>query len=216
MGGECSTTPRVTNSINRCPQDTPTLSSVMKYYTSTTEYNCGIDLHARQMYVCVMDRQGKKLVHTNVKDNDFQYFLKLIAPYKHSLTVCCECMFGWYWLADACQAAGLNFVLAHALYVRAIHGGKNKNDRVDSEKLTHLLRSNLIPPAYVYPTQQRPLRALLRQRIFYVCVGPNCWPASIAINWPTIASRPSRVAGPATTGKNSCSKPNSILCANWP
>jgi len=37
-------------------------------------------------------------------------------------------MFGWYWLADACQAAGLTFVLAHALYVKAIHGGKNKND----------------------------------------------------------------------------------------
>ena len=76
----------------------------MKYYTSTTEFNCGIDLHARQMYVCVMDRQGKKLVHTNVLNNDFEYFLKLIAPYKHDLTVCCECMFGWYWLADACQA----------------------------------------------------------------------------------------------------------------
>src|SRR5437870_13616259 len=55
-------------------------------------------------------------------------------PYKHSLTVCCECMFGWYWLADACQAAGLKFVLAHALYVKAIHGGKNKSDRVDSGK----------------------------------------------------------------------------------
>ena len=27
----------------------------MKDYTSTTEFNCGIDLHARQMYVCVMD-----------------------------------------------------------------------------------------------------------------------------------------------------------------
>jgi transposase len=77
-------------------------------------------------------------------------------------------MFGWYWLADACQAAGLTFVLAHALYVTAIHGGKNKNDRIDSEKLTHLLRSNLIPPAYVYPAAQRPLRALLRQRLFYV------------------------------------------------
>ena len=68
----------------------------------------------------------------------------------------------------ACQAAGLQFVLAHALYVKAIHGGKNKNDRIDSEKLTHLLRSNLIPPAYVYPAQKRPLRALLRQRIYYV------------------------------------------------
>src|SRR6266446_10231902 len=120
------------------------------------------------MYVCVMDKQGKKRVHTNVKDNDFKFFLKLVKPYQHSLTVCCECMFGWYWLADACQAAGLKFVLAHALYVKAIHGGKNKNDRIDSEKLTHLLRSNLIPPAYVYPSKQRPLRALLRQRMFYV------------------------------------------------
>jgi len=140
----------------------------MKYYTSTTEFNCGIDLHARQMYVCVMDRQGKKLVHTNIKNNDFAYFLKLVQPYRHDLTVCCECMFGWYWLADACQAAGLQFVLAHALYLKAIHGGKNKNDRIDSEKITHLLRTNLIPRAYVYPATLRPLRALWRQRLCYV------------------------------------------------
>ena len=77
----------------------------MKYYISTTEFNCGIDLHARQMYVCVMDRQGKKLVHCNIRNNDCEYFLKLVAPYRHDLTVCCECMFGWYWLADACHQA---------------------------------------------------------------------------------------------------------------
>src|ERR1700690_1817386 len=71
-------------------------------------------------------------------------------------------------MADACQAAGIHFVLAHALYVKAIHGGKNKNDRIDSENLTRLLRTNLIPPAYVYPAEKRPLRALLRQRILYV------------------------------------------------
>ncbi len=140
----------------------------MKYYTSTTQFNCGIDLHARQMYVCLMDRDGKKLVHTNIRNNDFAYFLKLVAPYRHDLTVCAECMFGWYWLADACQAAGLTFVLAHALYLKAIHGGKNKNDRIDSEKIAHLLRTNLIPPAYVYSADKRPLRALLRQRLFYV------------------------------------------------
>jgi transposase len=115
-----------------------------------------------------MDQNGHKLVHTNIRNNDFDYFLKLIEPYRHSLTVCAECMFGWYWLADACQAAGLPFVLAHALYLKAIHGGKNKNDRLDSEKLAHLLRTNLIPPAYVYPADKRPIRALLRQRILYV------------------------------------------------
>jgi transposase len=140
----------------------------MKYYTSTTEFNCGIDLHARQMYVCLMDRAGKKLVHTNIRNNDFNFFLKLVAPYRHDLTVCAECMFGWYWLADACAEANIHFVLAHALYLKAIHGGKNKNDRIDSEKLAHLLRSNLIPPGYVYPADQRPLRALLRQRLNFV------------------------------------------------
>src|SRR5258708_19873923 len=123
----------------------------MKYYNSTTQFNCGIDLHARQMYVCVMDRQGKKLVHTNVKDNDFDYFLKLVAPYKHDLTVCSECMFGWYWLADACQAAALTFVLAHPLYVHLIHGGKNKNDRATSQNPTPLLPPTPLPPPYSSP-----------------------------------------------------------------
>ena len=140
----------------------------MKYYTSTTEFNCGIDLHARQMYVCLMDRTGKKLVHTNILGNDFDRFLQLVQPYRHDLTVVCECLFSWYWLSDACHKAGITFVLAHALYLKAIHGGKNKNDRIDSEKLAHLLRSNLIPLSYVYPSAKRPVRALLRQRIYYV------------------------------------------------
>ena len=86
------------NILNPVPCGTYRMN-VMKYYTSTTEFNCGIDLHARQMYVCLMDRQGKKLVHTNIKNNDFEYFLKRIEHYKHDLTVCAECMFGWYWLS---------------------------------------------------------------------------------------------------------------------
>jgi len=140
----------------------------MKYYTSDTEFNCGIDLHARQMYACVMDRQGKKLVHTNIRRNDFDYFLKRIEPYRQDLTVVSECTFNWYWLADSCFDADIKFVLAHALYLNHIHGGKNKNDRIDSEKLAHLLRTNLIPPSYVYPAERRPVRALLRQRMSYV------------------------------------------------
>ena len=140
----------------------------MNYYKSTTEYNCGIDLHARQMYVCVMDKEGNKLLHTNIKGNDFDYFLKRVEPYRHDMTVVCESTFNWYWLADACFEADLEFVLAHALYLKHIHGGKNKNDRIDSEKLAHLLRANLIPPSYVYPSEHRPMRALFRLRMSYV------------------------------------------------
>ena len=59
----------------------------MKYYISATDYNCGIDLHSKNMYVCLMDRAGAILVHENIRDNDFGYFLKLVEPYRHDLTV---------------------------------------------------------------------------------------------------------------------------------
>ena len=38
-------------------------------------------------------------------------------------------MFTGYWLADLCAQEGLPFVLGHALYMKAIHGGKAKNDK---------------------------------------------------------------------------------------
>ncbi|MGK0186801.1 MAG: transposase [Verrucomicrobiales bacterium] len=111
----------------------------MRYHTSTTQYHCGIDLHSTQMYVCVMDTSGKVLLHMNIRGNDFDFFLHKIAPWRHDMTVCCECIFNWYWMADACHAAGLQFVLAHALYLKAIHGGKK-------QKRPHRLRK-IDPPA---------------------------------------------------------------------
>src|SRR6185436_9597011 len=174
----------------------------MKYYASTTEFNCGIDLHARQMYVCLMDRQGTLLLHTNIRNNDFEFFLKRIEPYRHDLTVCCECMFGWYWLADACQAAGLTFVLAHALYVKAIHGGKNKNDRIDSEKLAHLLRTNLSrPPTSIRRPNVRCARSCANGSSLSGSAA-NCSPASTPTNWPTTAPPSDKPAAAAIRGNN--------------
>jgi transposase len=48
--------------------------------------------------------------------------------------------------------------------MRAIHGGKAKNDRIDSHKIAALLRGGLIPEAYVYPRRMRATRELLRRR----------------------------------------------------
>jgi transposase len=115
-----------------------------------------------------MDKDGNILVHRNIKGNNFDYFIKLVEPYRHSLTVCCECTFNWYWLADACMDSGIEFVLGHALYMSAIHGFKTKNDKTDSMQIAHLLRCNLIPPAYAYPREKRAVRALLRKRIGFV------------------------------------------------
>jgi transposase len=81
------------------------------------------------------------------------------------MVVAVECLFTWYWLADLCAQEGLPFVLGHALYMKAIHGGKAKNDKIDAQKIAVLLRGGMLPQAYVYPTEMRATRDLLRRRM---------------------------------------------------
>src|SRR5262247_4860136 len=92
-------------------------------------------------------------------------FLQAIAPYREDVVVCVECIFTWYWLADLCTHEGIPFVLGHALYMKAIHGGKAKNDTIDAHKIAVLLRGGMLPQAYVYPAEMRATRDLLRRRI---------------------------------------------------
>jgi len=135
----------------------------MRFYSKQHRYYCGIDLHARTMYVCVLDQAGKVRLHRNLPC-DRGRFLRAINPYRRDLVVAAECMFTWYWLADLCAEQGIPFVLGHALYMKAIHGGKTKNDRVDALKIASLLRGGNIPMAYVYPPNMRSTRDLLRRR----------------------------------------------------
>ena len=140
----------------------------MRFYTGQHRYYCGIDLHARTMYVCIQEHaSGDVVLHRNLRC-DPELFLKTIAPYRDDLVVATECIFCWYWLADLCAREGITFVLGHALYMKAIHGGKAKNDKIDSRKITVLLRAGALPQAYVYPPGMRATRDLLRRRLFFV------------------------------------------------
>jgi transposase len=136
----------------------------MRFYTQQHQFYCGIDLHARTMYLCILNRDGEILVHRNMPAGP-DPFLKTIAPYREDLVVCVECIFTWYWLADLCAREGIPFVLGHALYMKAIHGGKAKNDKIDAQKIAVLLRGGMLPQAYVYPAEMRATRDLLRRRI---------------------------------------------------
>jgi transposase len=136
----------------------------MKFYTKTHQYYCGIDLHAKNLYVCILDSEGAICVHKNIGANP-EALLKLIQPYRHAMVLGVECMFTWYWVADFCEEQGIEFVLGHALYMKAIHGGKAKNDKIDSHKIAVLLRGGMFPQAYVYPAELRGTRDLLRRRM---------------------------------------------------
>ena len=140
----------------------------MRFYTGQHRYYCGIDLHARTMYLCILDHEsGKIVLHRNVRCEP-GLFLQAIKPYRGDLVVGVECIFCWYWLADLCTREGIPFVLGHALYMKAIHGGKAKNDRVDAHKIAVLLRGGALPTAYVYPRGMRATRDLLRRRLLFV------------------------------------------------
>ncbi len=135
----------------------------MRFYTEQHQFYCGIDLHARSMYLCILDGAGEVKLHRNIQALP-EPFLNAIAPYRDDIVVAVECMFTWYWLADLCQREHIPFVLGHALYMKAIHGGKAKNDRIDSSKIAALLRGGMLPQAYVYPPEMRSTRDLLRRR----------------------------------------------------
>src|SRR6185295_1581452 len=135
----------------------------MRFYTQQHQFYCGIDLHARTMYLCVLNQDGEILLHRNMPAGP-EPFLKAVAPYRTDLVVCVECIFTWYWLADLCAREGIPFILGHALYMKAIHGGKAKNDKIDAQKIAVLLRGGMFPQAYVYPTAMRATRDLLRRR----------------------------------------------------
>lgn len=136
----------------------------MNFYNRPHKFYCGIDLHARTMYICVLDQDGNNRLHQNTKSRP-EDFLRLLKPFREDVVVAVECMFSWYWLADLCAKEGINFVLGHALYMKAIHGGKAKNDRIDAYKIAVLLRGGTFPLAYVYPRQMRATRDLLRRRM---------------------------------------------------
>ncbi|GAB0150920.1 IS110 family transposase [Marinobacterium sp. BA1] len=90
----------------------------MNFYHSTHQYYCSIDLHARSLYVCILDQSNETLLHKEIPANP-EALCRLIEPYRTDLVIGVECMHCWYWVADFCEDNGITFILGHALYMRA-------------------------------------------------------------------------------------------------
>jgi Transposase len=133
-------------------------------YTTQHPFSGGIDLPARAMDVCSLNQAGETLLHRHMKTKP-ETFLQAIAPSRDGIVVAVACRFTWYGLADLGADAGIPFVLGHALSMKAIHGGKAHNDKIDAHKMAALLRGGRLPQASVSPAQRRATRDLLRRRM---------------------------------------------------
>jgi transposase len=131
----------------------------------------GIDLHKNFSFITAMDEQGHVLGKSKVPNRQeaFTGFLASYSP-EHSQVVL-EATWNWYWLWDFLEERGYRIQLAHPLKTKAIASARIKTDKIDSEILAHLSRSNLVPQAYVVDRETRFSRELIRYRASLVRLG---------------------------------------------
>lgn len=127
----------------------------------------GIDLHRKYAYVTVMNKEGT-IYHQGRYQNRDETLIPALLQLKTPLEATVESTYGWYWLADRLHDATIPLMLAHPKKVNAIVG-KKKTDKEDSQALADLLRTNLLPRAYIPTPQERSLKELLRFRMHLVC-----------------------------------------------
>ena len=124
----------------------------------------GIDLHRRVIALCTVNDSGTVLARNKIKTDPaaiLNYFHQWSDPHRAVV----ECTTGWYWFCDLLHTAGIDIILAHAKYLKAISYAKVKTDAVDAHTLAQLLQMGFVPEAHQLPMEYRPLRDLLRQRM---------------------------------------------------
>ena len=146
----------------------------MFYVQSTTPFTCGVDLHARKLYATIYNVQGKIASRAELPCEK-EKVLSFFKPFTGAISVGVESTFNWYWLGDLCKEHNIPFYLGHALYMKHIHGAKQKNDALDSRKIGQMLRTGFFPPAYAYPQDMRAVRDLLRHRLRLVRIRSSIY-----------------------------------------
>ena len=124
----------------------------------------GIDLHANNSYLAVIDETDELVVGKRYR-NDLGSICKALEPHRgaiHGIAV--ESTFNWYWLVDGLEAAGYTVHLVNTLAAQQYKGLKYTDDKTDARWLAHMLRLGILPTGWIYPKRQRAVRDLLRKR----------------------------------------------------
>jgi transposase len=123
----------------------------------------GMDVHRKRSQVALLDHDGTQLLNRNLP-NDPTELIPILGQLEPGTAVAFEAAYGWGWLAELLEELGLEPHLAHPGGCKAIAAARLKDDRVDARTLAHLLRTDLLPEAWIAPPQVRDQRALLRHR----------------------------------------------------
>jgi len=133
-----------------------------------TVHYIGVDYHKKYSYVVVKDRDGR-VERRGTVNNTKEEFRQLLEPYQPGKAVL-EATRNWGLIYDWLEEILDDVALVHPLKVRAIAEARIKTDKISADILCDLLRSNLLPEAYVPSKETREAKDILRQRMFFVRV----------------------------------------------
>ena len=125
----------------------------------------GIDLHRKRSHIAVLDEHGDRGALAADRQRPRRRSSSCSAASTARRKIALEATYGWEWLAELLEDAGYELHLAHPLRTKAIAAARVKTDAVDARTLAHLLRTDLLPEAYIAPRELRDLRDLLRHRV---------------------------------------------------
>lgn len=129
------------------------------------DYYIGIDLGKETSYFVIKDRDGNLKSRSKVS-NDRMALTQFLSPYQAKpMKAVIEATCNYYWMYQELSRLKIEVILAHPLKTRAIADAKVKNDRLDANVLSDLLRAGLIPQSYVPSEKILFLRELVRQHI---------------------------------------------------
>jgi transposase len=130
-------------------------SQIFQWRCPVTVY-AGLDLHATNTYVAMIDQENKVLYKQRHR-NDLTAILAALDPFKKGLQgVVVESTFNWYWLVDGLMAESYPVHLANPSAIKQYEGLKQIDDRRSSLWLANLLRLGILPSGYIYPKEERP------------------------------------------------------------
>lgn len=128
------------------------------------ELYAGIDLHATNNFIAVIDENGKRMFKKKLP-NESGLILSALGGFKEEMAgVVVESTFNWYWLVDMLGEAGYRVHLANPSAIQKYSGLKHSDDKHDAFWLAEMLRLSILPVGYIYPKEERPIRDLLRKR----------------------------------------------------
>ncbi|UCE17160.1 MAG: IS110 family transposase [Gemmatimonadota bacterium] len=127
----------------------------------------GIDFHRDSSFISEMDEDGtvaREFKLSNDRESLTDYVSGLVPDTKVAIEATCN----WYYFYELVEGHDIDVTLAHPLKTKAIASARIMNDKISSATLAYLLRSDLLPAAYIPDRETRDTKEILRQRAFLV------------------------------------------------